>query len=350
MTNEEKIASFIVKQKQPYWFKKRYAEIRAREFVQMCNEKGKNYHVCVGGLDSITLLVFLRSIGIDCPAISVSSLEDKSIQKIHKQLGVISLKPAKRKDGTYYTKQSVLQEFGFPVISKDTAKKIQFLQNPTEKNKNVRNAILTGEKTDGSFSQRLKLAQKWIELFGNVNTDIKVSDKCCLYLKEKPCEDWAKENNSVPFVGLMASEGGRREKALKINGCNYWGKKTIRSCPFAIFTRQDLLQLAIELNVSVPEIYGKIERDDNGNLYTTGEQRTGCSICGFGIQLEKRPHRFDRLHDRNIKEWDFWMNRCCVDEKTGERYGWGRVLSYIGVPWEFDENGNMIDLNCQKRF
>lgn len=341
MPNEDKIASFIVKQKQPYWFKKRYAEFRAREFVQMCNEKGKNYHVCVGGLDSITLLVFLRSIGIACPAISVSSLEDKSIQKIHKELGVISLKPAKRKDGTHYTKQSVLQEFGFPVISKDTAKKIQFLQNPTEKNKNVRRAILTGEKTDGSFSQRLKLPQKWIDIFENEKADFKVSDKCCLYLKEKPCEDWAKENNSVPFVGLMASEGGRREKALKINGCNYWGKKTIRSCPFAIFSRQDLLQLALELNVPVPEIYGKIERDDNGNLYTTGEQRTGCSICGFGVQLEKRPHRFDRLHERNIKEWDFWMKRCCVDEKTGEKYGWGNVLSYIGVPWEFDDTGNM---------
>ena len=28
------------------------------------------------------------------------------------------------------------------------------------------------------------------------------------------------------------------------------------------------------------------------------------------------------------------MYRCCVDPETGERYGWGRVLDYIGVPWE----------------
>jgi len=358
--SERKMADFLVKQKQPYWFKKRYAEIRAREFVQMCNAHEKNYHVSVGGLDSITLLVFLRSIGIDCPAISVSSLEDKSIQKIHKKLGVIPLKSAKREDGKNWTKVSILQEFGFPVISKEAAAKIELLEHPSTKNATVRHAIVTGETGEYGGNRtgtRMKLPQKWLELFAgyenereNVNYQVapfSVSSKCCYYLKEKPCDDWARENDSVPFLGLMASEGGRREKSLKMHGCNYWGKTTIRSAPFAIFSRQDLLQLAIELNVPVPEIYGKIEKDGNGKLYTTGAQRTGCSMCGFGVHLEKRPHRFDRLHDRNIQEWDFWMKRCCVDDTTGERYGWGRVLSYIGVPWDFDDQGNMIDLDGQ---
>lgn len=72
----------------------------------------------------------------------------------------------------------------------------------------------------------------------------------------------------------------------------------------------------------------------DGTLYTTKAQRTGCSMCGFGVHLEKRPHRFDMLRERNEKEWEFWMYRCCVDPKTGERFGWGRVLDYIGVRWE----------------
>lgn len=54
-----------------------------------------NAHVSVGGLDSIVLLLFLRHIGIDVPAISVSALEDKSIQRIHRELGVISIPPRK---------------------------------------------------------------------------------------------------------------------------------------------------------------------------------------------------------------------------------------------------------------
>lgn len=86
-----------------------------------------------------------------------------------------------------------------------------------------------------------------------------------------------------------------------LNGCNYFGKSTIRSAPFAIFTRQDLLQLALDLNVPVPTIYSEIKRDFDGKLCTTKAQRTGCSMCGFGIHMEQRPHRFDRLRERNEK-------------------------------------------------
>jgi hypothetical protein len=46
----------------------------------------------------------------------------------------------------------------------------------------------------------------------------------------------------------MASEGGRRAKSLRMNGCNYFGASTIRSAPFAIFGRQDILKLALEMD------------------------------------------------------------------------------------------------------
>lgn len=326
----EKIAYFKVKQQLPYECKVQYAELRAREFENECAARDLNTHVSVGGLDSITLLLFLRSIGIDPPAIIASSLEDKSIQKIHKMLGVETVKPLK-------SKVEILKEYGYPILSKEIAGKISHLQNPTENNATVRHAIITGET--GAYggnrtNTRMKMSQKWLDRFGGADPEgaalgyktapFKVSDRCCYFLKEKPCDDWAKAHNSVPYLGLMASEGGRREKSLMMNGCNYFGKSTIRSAPFAIFSRQDLLQLAIDLNVPVPEIYGEIVRDEDGTLRTTGAQRTGCSMCGFGVHLEKRPHRFDRLREANPKEWHFWM----YDQ------GWGEVLDYIGVGWE----------------
>lgn len=336
-------ADFLEKQKQDYDFKVAYAENRAKAFVKECEKRGLNYHVSVGGLDSITLLLFLRSIGIDCPAISASHLEDASIQKIHRELGVESVKPIKREDGTYWTKAKVLQEFGFPVLSKEIASKIETLANPTEKNKTVRHAIITGETGEyGGFQKnsRMKMSRKWLEKFGGYaneeegtdyqNAPFKVSAKCCYYLKEKPCDIWEKEHKSVPFLGLMASEGGRRQKSLMLHGCNYFGKSTIRSAPFAIFSRQDLLQLALDLDVPVPEIYGKIERKEDGTLYTTKAQRTGCAMCGFGIHLEKRPHRFDQLLERNRRSWDYWMYNCCTDD-YGNQYGWAKVLDYIDV-------------------
>lgn len=334
---DQKITDFRIKQKQDYDFKVAYAEMRAWEFYRHSEIAG-NAYAAVGGLDSITMLIFLRKIGINIPAVSVSVLEDKSIQRIHQELGVICLPPEK-------SKVQVIQEFGFPVLSKEISGKIELLQNPSSKNKTVRHAIITGETGEyGGWQKnsRMKLSQKWLEKFGGYENenegvnyqipDFKVSDKCCYYLKEKPCNDYAKKTGRFPYMGLMASEGGRREKALMINGCNYISKGTKRSAPFAIFSRQDLLRLAIELKVPVPEIYGEIIQDTDGTLRTTKAQRTGCSMCGYGIHLEKRPHRFDRLYLSNRKEWDFWMNRCCND-KTGHEYGWGRVLDYIGVEW-----------------
>lgn len=339
---KRKIADFIVKQKMDYDFKVRYAERRAYEFKQECDARGLNCHVSVGGLDSITLYLFLKHIGIDVPGISVSYLEDVSIQKVHKQLGLECLRSAIKPDGTHWSKHEILQEFGFPVLSKEIASKIEMLANPTEKNATVRHAIVTGETgAYGGYQKnsRMRMSQKWLDKFGGYANedegtdyqmpDFKVSSKCCYYLKEKPCDDWAKEHNSVPYLGLMASEGGRRAKSLMINGCNYFGKSAIRSCPFAIFDRQDLLQLALDLKIPVPEIYGEIKMN-NCTLCTTGAQRTGCTMCGFGIHLEKRPHRFDKLKERNPQEWHYWMYECCT-APDGNKYGWAKVLDYIGV-------------------
>ena len=154
---EHKIATFRVKQQQSYSFKKRYARIRAWEFFNHPEIDG-NCYVAVGGLDSITLLFFLRSIGIDVPAVSVSTLEDKSIQEIHKEIGVQTLKPLK-------SKVEVIREFGWPVLSKEIAGKIDLLQRPSADNATVRHAIITGETGEyGGWQKdsRMKLSQKWL--------------------------------------------------------------------------------------------------------------------------------------------------------------------------------------------
>ena len=228
---DEKIAAFRVKQQQPYEFKVAYAQARAWEFYNECGKRGLNCHVSVGGLDSITLLLFLREIGIDVPAISVSMLEDKSIIAVHKQLGVERLHPCKKKT-------DIIREFGFPVLSKETAAKIELIQNPSDKNATVRHAIITGETGEYGGNRtgtRMQLSDRWLRLFGGADPEgaalgykdapFKVSSKCCYYLKEKPCDDWAKEHNSVPYLGLMASEGGRREKARRQRQNRQGGRK-----------------------------------------------------------------------------------------------------------------------------
>ena len=241
--NEPVIERFKENQKAPYDQKVARAENLAWEFYHAVD--GQAY-VAVGGLDSITLYLFLRSIGINVPAVSASALEDKSIQRVHKALGVKALKPEK-------PKVSVIRDFGWPVLSKEIAGKISLLQHPSEKNATVRHAIITGETgKQGGYQKksRMRLSQKWLNLFGG-------------YENEK-------------------------------------------------------------------------EGVENGNLRTTKAQRTGCSMCGFGIQKEKRPHRFDLLFERNPKEWELWMNHV-VQRDDGTWYGWGHVLDYIGVEWRDPE-------------
>lgn len=367
---KEARARFSAMQTLPYEVKKKRAVRRVIEFVEEMDNRDCNAHVSVGGLDSIVLLMFIRHVvGIDVPSISVSSAEDKSIQQVHRALGIERVKSIKNKT-------QVIQEVGFPVISKRIAGKIDLLQHPTEDNKTARHAIITGECGEqGHFAKnsRMQLPKKWLFLFagmanGKYGTEyleapFLVSNKCCYYIKEKPCDDWAKAHNSYPFLGMMASEGGQREEALVDHGCNYYGKTVMRSAPFAPFMRQDILTLGREMDELrkndlrekyetraretgklkedeffpesiIPTIYGTIEEKEDGTLYTTKAQRTGCSMCGFGIHMEERPHRFDRLRERNYKEWHFWMYECCVGKETGEKYGWGMVLDWIGVEWE----------------
>ena len=180
-----KKAEMAQRQSLPYPDKVKRATLLAHEFQDEMELRGRNAHVSVGGLDSIVLTVFLQSIGIDVPAISVSMLEDKSNQDVHKALGVTRLLPHK-------SKAKVINELGFPVISKRIAGKIDLPQNPTDDNKTVRHAIITGECGEqGHFAKnsRMKLPQKWLELFGGYENEnegvnykiapFKVSNRCC---------------------------------------------------------------------------------------------------------------------------------------------------------------------------
>lgn len=216
---KRKHAEMAALQALPFEVKLAKAKARIEEFINECDDRGLNYHISVGGLDSIVLTYLIRNMGYGpdrVPAVSVSGLEDASIIRIHKQMGVIMLKPLA-------SKEQVIEQYGWPVLSKKTANKIEMLQKSTPESETTRHAILTGEcGRQGHFSKnsRMKLAQKWLDLFGGWDEEGKafgyshpnflVSDKCCYYLKEKPCDIWAKEHNSVPFLGLMASEGGRR--------------------------------------------------------------------------------------------------------------------------------------------
>lgn len=55
-------------------------------------------------------------------------------------------------------------------------------------------------------------------------------------------------------------------------------------------------------------------------------------------------HFFGGIGGCTLGMMQHWMKNCYTSPYTGERFGWGHVLDYIGVPWEDDWRlGNNIE-------
>jgi 3'-phosphoadenosine 5'-phosphosulfate sulfotransferase (PAPS reductase)/FAD synthetase len=288
---------------------------RIREWVYHWG-KDKVYISFSGGKDSTVLLHLIRSEFPDIVAVfSDTGLEYPEIKDFVKNIpNVVTVKPKR-------TFVDVVKTEGYPVISKKVARQIRDIQNPTEKNEATRTLYLTGVKMDGSISKYFKLPRKYLDL---ANSNIKVSEKCCDYMKKQPLKDYERLNKKKPFVGVMAEESQQRESSYLKTGCNSF-EGTEKSQPIGFWTEQDILQYIKINNLSISSIYGEIV-EENGKLKTTGESRTGCMFCMFGVHLEKGENRFQRMKKTHPKIYDY-----CIRDDNG--LGLGKILDFIGVAY-----------------
>lgn len=285
---------------------------RIREWV---NYWGKNnvYISFSGGKDSTVLLHLVRSEFTDIVAVfSDTGLEYPEIIDFVKKISNVVIVKPKR------TFVDVIKTEGYPVISKKVARQIRDIQNPTGKNEATRTLYLTGVKRDGSISKYFKLPRKYLDL---AQSNIRVSEKCCDYMKKQPLKDFEKLNGKKPFVGVMAEESQQRESSYIKTGCNSF-EGTEKSQPIGFWTEQDILQYIRINNLDISSIYGKIV-EENGKLKTTGESRTGCMFCMFGVHLEKGENRFQRMKRTHPQIYNYCINKLKI----------GEVLDYIGVKY-----------------
>ena len=97
----------------------------------------------------------------------------------------------------------------------------------------------------------------------------------------------------------------------------------------SFWTEQDVLQYIRQFNIPYASVYGDIVEDENGKLYTTLCDRTGCVFCGFGCHLEKPENRFQRLKKTHSKLWEY-----CMKPISEGGLGMKEVLEYINVKIE----------------
>ena len=299
----------------PLELKVRKTDIRIREWYN--HYHGDVYVAFSGGKDSTVLLDIVRSQYPDVPAVFVDTgLEYPEIRDFVKTIdNVVWLKPE-------MNFKKVIETYGYPVISKRISRYISDLQNPTEKNVASRNLYLTGMNQKGEYCPSMVLSKKWRYL---VEAPFKISDKCCDVMKKGPMKKYVKETGRVPFTGEIAAESRMRMQTYLRQGCNGFNLKSPKSTPMGFWLEQDVLHYLKDNSIPYSKIYGDII-EKNGELICTGEQRTGCMFCMFGVHLTKGENRFQRMKRTHPSQWKFCINQL----------GLGEILDYIKVDYGKD--------------
>lgn len=285
------------------------SKLRIQEWIDRYGEEGV-YISFSGGKDSVVLLDLVRQVNPNIPAVFVDTgLEYPEIKDfVKKQENIIILRPKK-------SFKQVIEEHGYPMVSKEQANYLDEIRNSTEHMKKLR--------LEGDAKGRFKLFNKWHYL---IDAPFKVSHKCCKIMKKAPFITYEKRTGKVGFVGNMASESSLRRQSYLRNGCNAFESNRPISMPIGFWTDQDVLSYIKMFGLEIASVYGDII-EENGKLKTTGADRTGCVFCGFGLHLEKEPNRFQRLEKTHPQ-----LHAYCMD-----KLGFKDVCEYMGIPYKNED-------------
>jgi 3'-phosphoadenosine 5'-phosphosulfate sulfotransferase (PAPS reductase)/FAD synthetase len=280
------------------------SQLRIREWYDYWN--GQVYVSFSGGKDSTVLLHLVRSVYPDVPAVFADTgLEYPEIKEfVRSTENVTIIRPE-------MTFKSVIEKYGYPVISKRQA---QYIREARNTNSEYLYRLRTeGINRDGSIAQYAKISDKWLYL---IDAPFKIDDRCCHVMKKRPFTIYERETGRRPYIGTMASEGQTRELNWLRHGCNAFGLKHPTSQPISFWLEEDIWDYLKRYNVP----YSKI--------YDMGWERTGCMWCAFGVHLEDEPNRFQRMAKTHPN-----LYRYCMD-----KLGFAEILGYIGVPYETVED------------
>ena len=256
-----------------------------------------------GGKDSTVLLHQVRRLYPEVPAVFVDTgLEYPEIREFVKTIENVTWVRPKM------SFPKVLQEYGYPIVSKKISRFIRDLQNPTDRNVATRNLRLTGMNRKGIYCPTMKLPKKWLYL---VDAPFKISERCCDKLKKEPFKRYVRETDQYPITGTMAIESHRRVQNYLQYGCNGFDLRNPISTPMGFWLEEDIWNYIKKYEL----VYSPI--------YDIGEKRTGCMFCMFGVHLEKGENRFQRMARTHPKQYKY-----CI-----EKLGCGEVLDFLNVDY-----------------
>lgn len=297
-----------MRQALPLEEKIRFSKRTIEEWVEHFGEDGV-YVSFSGGKDSTVLLHLVRSLYPNVCALFVDTgLEYPELKLFVKSVDKVDIiRPAKMFD-------QVIEEYGFPVISKEVSECIDQARKALVSNK-YQYRLRKLEDASAPYN-----CAKWKYL---LDAPFKISNQCCTVMKKTPAHKYFRQTGRVPILGTLAEESRLRTQQWLKSGCNAFSNKIPTSTPLAFWTEQDILLYLKTFDIPYASVYGEIKQDESGKLYMTGCQRTGCMFCAYGVHLEQSPNRFQLLSKTHPKQYEYIIHKL----------GMGKVLDWLKIPY-----------------
>lgn len=273
---------------------------------------GKVYLSFSGGKDSTVLLHLCEILkpDIKCVFVNTGCESVDVVRFVEKMKATHNIEVIRPK----LTPRQVWAKYGFPLVSKDQAFKIDLVRKNPE-SKSAQKFMRDGNQ--------FTISKCFRYLCDTENCKYHTSAMCCDILKKNPCHKYEHESGLRPIVATMASESMLRTNLyLRIGQCNSFAEGHEKSYPLSIWMEEDIWQFIRENNIEIAEIYAK------------GVDRTGCVGCGFGAQMkdDRRLETFYRLYPK-------YYNMVLNFENNGVTYREAlREMLAVNGLWLPDEN------------
>lgn len=266
------------------------SKLRIREWYEEWN--GNVYVSISGGKDSDVVLHIVRSIYPNILAVFCDTGLEYPENKAHirKIDNVEIIRPKK-------TFKQVIEQHGYPVISKENAHKIYDIRHT--KSEKLRCKRLHGDPDKWNTG---KLPEKWKFL---IDAPFKITDYCCNVLKKNPFKCYDNKTGRKGILGVMAEDSRFRLQSFIRYGCNSFTSNRPTSRPIIFWKNTDVWDYIKNFNVS----YSKI--------YNMGYHHTGCIFCMFGIGQEEKEtgtNRFKLMKQTHPKLWKYCINKLHIKE------------------------------------
>lgn len=174
-----------------------------------------------------------------------------------------------------------LEKEGYPFKSKEHSALVASYQNGNKDGKWVTRYLTR----IGRYGCPKKLLYQFSD-----DCKLRISDKCCLRMKEAPVHKWQNENNK-PFsiVGIMQDEGGRRSSAKCLA---FKGKNKMNFQPLVPVTKEWENWFIEQYKIDICDIYKP----------PYNFERTGCKGCPFNIELQKNLDTLEKFFPAERKQ------------------------------------------------